>query len=630
MSWGMAVWLWALLGVAALAGVVALAGVWHRRRLGRAFRPGMFDRVLPPSVRARRTARDVLALLGLAAVVVALAEPKLRERVYAIEQKGIDLVVAVDLSRSMDASDVDPSRLERAKREIYDLLDMVEGDRLGLVIFAGAAYPRLPLTQDTDAVRLVTDELTTDTFQVQGSEVGVAVRQALDLLGEAGSAGQAILILSDGEVHRPEDALAAADEAAARGVRIFAMGIGREAAPIPVGDGNYFTDARGQTILSAPSAAVLTDVARITGGAYVQSVAAADDMAQLYRVEMRGSVEAGDRGTVRRRVAESAYAWPLGFGLVAWLVASWLGDGRRPWGAAAAVWLAFALVSSPAYAASRAEADQAYRAGRYAEAVRQLTELSMEDPDDPDLWERLGAAKYRAGDFAGAERAFEQADTLRGGDADAAYNAGNAAYRGGRLEEALRDYERALQLRPDHPGAQQNKQRVAQEIAVRRQNQPPPPSQGGEGGEQQQQPGEQGASEPQGGQPGESQPGESGQPGPQNPQAQQGEPSPGQPGTPPGQQSPGQGQPGQGERQGQQTDDQRRDDAPGSGVAELDELAEGDPTGEAAGAAGAEGDGGGQDGGPITPVQAQRLLEGVEEGRPRVIIPGQPDGGKPW
>jgi Ca-activated chloride channel family protein len=628
LSWGSPAWLWAMLGVPVLLLIIAVSGMRHRSRMAAVFRGEMLSRVLPAGVRARRVVRDLLVLFGFVMTILALRDPRVGEKVFTMEQKGVDIVLLVDLSRSMDAKDVDPSRLERARREILDLVEMLEKDRVGMVIYAGGAYPRMPLTTDYEALRMLVEELDTATFQVQGSELGEAIRSGLKLLGaRRGEAGQALLVLSDGEVHRPADALEAAADAARDGVRIFSMGIGDEAAPIPMGDGTFLVDRSGQTVLTNPTSQVLTDVARATGGAFVQSIAANTDMDQLYRDEIRGTLKAGTQGTVQRKTTESAFQWPLGAALLSFLLAAWLGDGRRPWGASAARAALVLLLALPvaANAASVAEGDELYRAGRYAEAVEVFTELTMERPNDADAWSRLAAAKYRAGDAIGAARAWEEQSRLEGGDADALFNAGNARYKAHQLEDAVRIYTEALQTQPGHPGATRNKAVVEQEIAARRQNppkQPPKPKDGedqqeGEGQDSQQSKSSDGQKEGEQKE-GEQKPGESSDQAPQESDQQAKS------------KQPGESKEGRGDRQGQETSSQERDGQEGD-PSEQVQLGDVQKDGQGAeGEVAVAGDGTDGPSGPMTAAQAERVLEGVEEGRPRVVVPGDAAEGKPW
>lgn len=630
MTWGAPGWWLGLLGVAVLAVVVVLAGRRHHRKLAARFSGEMLGRVLPSAVRLRRAVRAALVLGGLALLVVALAEPLYGKEVHEIEKSGVDIVIAVDLSRSMDARDVDPSRLERARREILDLMEMLQADRVGLVIYAGGAYPRMPLTTDTDALRMLVEEMSTDDFQAQGSELGEAIRMATRLLDPQGArqAGKAILVLSDGEVHDPADAVAAAGEAAEQQVRIFAMGIGEEQAPIPVEGGGWLTH-EGKTVLTSPTDRVLKDVARITGGAYVQSVVSDSDMRRLYQEEMRGKLEAAGYGTVQQEIWKSGFQWPLGVGLLALLGAAWLGDGRRRWGAAVAVLLA---ISGPARAGSLAEGDALYRSGRYAEAEEVFTELSLERPTDPGVFGRLGAARYRTGDYEGAARAWDTQSRLSGEDPDALFNSGNAHHRAGRLEEALERYQHVLDLEPGHRGARRNEGVLLEELAARRAVRPPPPPSGSSdeseqepSGDQEQEEGRPGQPRAQGAEEGlfedEQVPGQSQEGAEGSPEAEaQGE----QEGSPGAADSSDAQSEAEGSTDEAGDDGQERGDDSDRGVADLEDL---DEQGE--GADGEPFSGSWEEDGPVSPAQAERLLEGVEEGRPRIRVPGH-TGGKPW
>jgi hypothetical protein len=267
-----------------------------------------------------------------------------------------------------------------------------------------------------------------------------------------------------------------------------------------------------------------------------------------------------------------------------------------------------------------AEGDALYREGDFGGAVEVFEEWSMLRPSDPAVWDRLAAARYRAGDAEGAARAYDMVDRLRGGDAEAAYNAGNAHYKAHRLDSALERYERALKLDPTNTKAQANQEVVARELEARRQNQKaaPEPEEGGSSG----------AADPGQAPPGsEHQPGEPGEP-PQD--ADQGPPQDGsdQPSQNPSEQpasdaQPGESKEGHAEGPGQVTDapPDGSDDG-GAPVAIRDVQGTGAPP--AAEAASPNPDG------PMTEAQAKKLLEGVEEGRPRVMVPGEAWSGKPW
>lgn len=638
--------LWLLLLVPLVAAVLAVAARRQRAVLRRVFRGAVADQVVPRSVRRRRTARDVLLLVALAAGIVALAGPRFDKRVQLVEARGVDLVLVVDLSRSMDAADVAPSRLEQVRREIYDLIQILEGDRVGVVTFAGGAYPRMPLTQDHEALRMIVSEMSTRDFQAQGSALDEALRIGTELLGRdtASPAGRAMLVFSDGEIHEPGLALEQAAAAREAGVRVFTMAVGAEAAPIPLGNGSWQQDRQGRRVLTTPNEGFLLELAQAGGGAFARSGPSDADVRGLYQDGVRRLLDAGVRG-VRPRVRwRAAWWWPLSLAVGAGLIAAWLGEGRRTWGIAAAALLAVHLAAAPsAWAASLPEADAAYRAGRYDEAARMLTEVAQARPEDPTLWERLGAARYRAGDAEGAARAWEQQALLEGRRRqETLFNLGNAHARAGRYQTAVERYDEVLAL-GDHPGAAQNRAVVQGELERRRAEQPPPPPEDPGGDSEPQDDPSQADSQSDGGAPqpsdGSGEPKEPKEPSDGEDDEGEGDDPADDEQLPPSGGSP-EGEAKQGDRsqsgdqptqidggRKQAGDDQERLDDSEVGQVRPTDL-EGDPEGQAPGPA--------EGGQPVAldpeaqaAQQAERLLDGVEEGRPRITIPGG-SADKPW
>jgi Ca-activated chloride channel family protein len=641
MIWLAPEWLWALVAVAALAALVTLSTLRHHARLDRVLGATLARRALPDAVRRRRHARDALALTGLALVVVALADPRAPVATRTVQADGVDLVIALDLSRSMDARDVDPSRLERARREISDTLDLLEGDRVGLVVFAGGAWPRMPLSLDHGAMRLVTREADTRMFEAQGSTLGEALRVSQRLLTQnPDDAGRAVLVLSDGEVHDPADALAAADAAAAEGIAVYGLVVGTAAAPIPEGDGRFVLDpATRSRVMSEPTDAVLQDVARRTGGAVAHSVPSDADVRQLLAL-MRGSLRAGHARDVEQTTADALFPFVLTPAALMMLLAAWWGDGRgRRSMAALALALAMGLASPGARAedpaspavTTAADADALYRAGRFAEAARAWESLARGAPDDADTLNRLGAARYRAGDYAGAARAWTRVGELTG-DPNAWYNAGNADWQSGRLDRAANRYDQALAAQPDHAPAQQNRAAVAAELEQRKAQRPPsepPPQQGGGDPSKDPQP----PSGEQPGPPGEAppQPGEGGDSSGSPPSGQADAQPPSDPRNAPSPQAgtsgQDEGQPGEGDPEGDGTRPEQGESPTTALDGATGAEATGDPSDGDATAAGTSA-------APPTPgasaaAAAARTLDGVEEGRPRVYTPGRRTD-KPW
>lgn len=632
MNWLQPQWLVVTWMVVPLGLIVFVATFLHRRRVDGAFGGELAQRVLPASTRRRRTLRDLMFLAGLALFCIALAEPAFDKEIRNVETEGVDLVLAVDLSRSMDADDVDPSRLERARREIQDLLDVMVGDRVAVVFFAGEAIGRLPLTEDYKAVAWVLGEADTRTFRAQGSAVGKAIDVARELLArDEGKAGKAMVIFSDGETHDPEDAVRAANEAADEGLVVYTVAIGDATSTIPQPEGGVLM-FEGAEVKSTPDFATLESVARITGGATVKSVPSASDMEALYRKEIRSKIRAAKRDTVQTENWKTAYQTPLGIGLGLWFVGLWLGDGRRPLGAAAAVLLAATLASQPALAAppTLEEADALYRDGDFRNAERTLEELALQSPDDADLLERLGAARYRLGDFLGSASAYERASEIRGGSPDALFNAGNARYRAGQLESAIERYDRALEIDPDHASTQ-NRQMVEGELVARRQEQPPPPPQPSQGGDEEEQEGGDGqeSEDPSEGDQKGDQKSDGGGEGSESDQEQESDDGSADAGDQQQQQpneNPGDSD---GDQQGDPSDPSEPSDGVNPEDLEGDQGDEGDDQQQQSEGASASEGSMGEAQGDITPAQAARMLDAVEEGRQRVQYVGR-EGSKPW
>ena len=235
--------------------------------------------------RQRQVFKAFLILVGLGASVLALAEIKYGFTWEEVKREGVDIVVALDVSDSMLVEDAESggqlSRLERAKREIADLLVLLEGDRIGLVAFAGTAFVECPLTLDYGAAELFLDAIDTDLIPVKGTDLAEVIQAGLSAFDGGSNSSQAMILITDGEDHSGR-ALAAAEEAKVAGVRIFTIGIGRdEGAPIPDPGGGFRRDSRGEIVLSRLDEPTLQKIARETGGRSVRSVPGDGELEQI-------------------------------------------------------------------------------------------------------------------------------------------------------------------------------------------------------------------------------------------------------------------------------------------------------------------------------------------------------------
>ncbi|MGD9186998.1 MAG: VWA domain-containing protein [Desulfobacteraceae bacterium] len=430
-------------------------------------------RIIPQGLDRRRRWRAWLVLGACALLATALAGPRYGFRWQEIERKGVDIVIALDCSRSMLASDIQPTRLDRAKREIYDLLTMLQGDRVGLVAFSGTAFLQCPLTIDYTAFYLFLDVLTPDYLPLGGSDLAAAVSVSQQAFDPQSTAERAIILITDGENTGSGDPMEAAEAAQASGIKLFCIGVGsNEGVPIPASDGGFKKDPRGQIVLSRLDEPLLTRMATKTGGAYVRSVAGDMDLEAVYSDQIRAHMDGATVESSRKKVWADRYQWPLTFAIVLLMCSRWVPLLKN---STVALLMASALLwpASPACAGPRQEGYEAYQANKFDDAMEHFTKAQVQKPHDPAVLYNLGNTLYRKQDFAGAAEHYRQAmpHASDGLKARLLYNLGNTAYRQGALQEAIENYEAAVQLAPGDRQSQENLAYVKQQLQQQKQQQ---------------------------------------------------------------------------------------------------------------------------------------------------------------
>ena len=501
MSFGAPEWLWALLLVPVLIALFVHSEHRGLKRLQLFVSARLLPQLAATVNRRRRIIRFGLLLLGLALAIVSLAQPRWGYTFEDVKRKGLDLLVAVDTSRSMLSNDVQPSRLERVKLAIQDLIDELQGDRVGLIAFAGRAFLQAPLTIDYDAVIEAVNDLDTKTIPEGGTNISSAITLATQSFGKSAMGNRAMIIFTDGEDLNGE-AVKTAKTAADAGVRIFTIGVGTpQGSLIPVtgdnGDTSFVKDSAGQVVKSKLDDKRLREVAEATGGFYVHLENGPRTMQQV-QSEGLAKMQAAEMDVRLSRRPIERYEWPLGAALIALALSALIPERKRararahvpapagnvggnvaggPVKAAGAIALLMLLCSS---VFATAPGISSYQQGKFEDAYKEFQDTLKSHPQSraaDELQFDSGTAAYKLKDYNKALESFSQAlltpDT--GLQTKGHYNLGNTLYQRGEMEKsddkklsdwtnALDHYEQTLKLDPQNKEAKDNYEYVKRKI----------------------------------------------------------------------------------------------------------------------------------------------------------------------
>ena len=501
-------WFWALALVPALGLLFFRAERTAARKLARIVSPRLRSQLTEGLHPVRRRARFALLLFALMLFVTAAAQPQLGFDSLQVKRRGLDLIIGIDTSKSMLATDIEPNRLTRAKLAAQDLIALSQGDRLGLIAFAGRAFLQAPLTIDYGAVLAAVQDLDTEAVPRGGTNIAEAIQLALEAFGKGEGTDRALVLMTDGE-ELEADAVAMARKAAAAGVKIFGLGIGSsEGSLLPLPGGGFVRDRSGQMVRSRLDESRLREIAETTGGTYLRLTGGPEMVAQLYRDGI-APLKRGDLDTKTTMRPIERYAWPLSLALACIALAALVRERRssprpapRPVPRRKETVAALAIIAllggsagPSAFAAAGAptpsEALRQYRDGKFGEAESSFDTLSREHPNSPRYQFNLGASAYKKGDYGRAAEAFGRA--LASPDSalheSTFYNLGNTLYQQGQAqkdpaakirdwENAIAHYDNALRLNPKDGAALANREFVKKAVETERQRQPPPSDKG--------------------------------------------------------------------------------------------------------------------------------------------------------
>jgi Ca-activated chloride channel family protein len=491
MRFGSPEWFWALLAIPVLAALFLRAERRGSVRLREFVSPKLLPQLSATLDRTRRVVKFAFVLLGLAFAIVTLARPQVGYIYEDVKRKGLDLLFAVDTSRSMLSNDVQPNRLERVKLAAQDLVNQLQGDRVGLIAFAGRAFLQAPLTIDYEAaVESITD-LDTKTIPEGGTNISEAINLAVQTFGKSAAGNRALIIFTDGE-ELSGDSVKTAKAATDAGVKIFAIGVGTpQGSLIPIsseeGGTAFVKDSAGQVVKSKLDEKRMREIAEATGGFYLHLDNGPQTMAQLYSQGL-ANMKAAEIDARLSRTPIERYEWPLSAALLALTMSILIGERKRVrsrerlarWAKVAVPATALLFIfARPAFGEASTGLNL-YRDGKYGDAYKSFQEDLQSHPDSTQK-ERIqfdsGAAAFKMGDYNKALQSFS--DALLSPDKNiqesSHFNLGRTLEDRADLDQstdkALKDltdaashYESTLQLNPNNEAAKANLEEVRKKI----------------------------------------------------------------------------------------------------------------------------------------------------------------------
>ena len=435
----------------------------RKRRIARFGDPELVARLTPEVPRRKGWMKLTLLSLALLFLAIGMARPQLGAILKEKEIKGAEIMVVLDVSNSMLAEDYSPNRLERAKLAISKLVDELQGDRIGLIIFAGESFVQLPITSDYVSAKIFLNSITTESVPVQGTALGEAIRTAIRGFTSESEHSRAIILITDGENHE-DDPVAAARDAVDMGARVFCIGVGSpEGKPIPM-DGDLLKDKDGNIVVTRLDEQTLRDIASAGQGLYVR--AGNTEFGLNPVIDEIRTLQDKEFQSVVFEEFDEQYMYFFAIALVFLLLEFFMSDTRNRKslfgrGGKVLTVLAALLVLSPAILSAQSDRSEVragnrdFKKGQYREAEIDYKRALIADSASVTAKYNLGNALYKAESYNEAELYFKDlGDTLKNLSkskaSDYFHNSGNLALKQKKYQEAVEAFKESLRLEPDN------------------------------------------------------------------------------------------------------------------------------------------------------------------------------------
>ena len=314
--------------------VVFLLVLWWKKRTQRKFSNlSLLKKLAPNSSTFKSTLKLIMLLLGITFLVISLVNPKMGSKLKTIKREGVDIVFALDVSKSMLAEDIAPNRLEKAKQIISKIVDNLGSDRVGIIVYAGNAYPLLPITTDHAAANMFLQNANPDMVSSQGTAINEALDLAKTYYNDDEQTNRFLVIISDGEDHQ-EETKQMAQDLANKGIKIYTVGVGTEkGAPIPMRVGNsmigYKKDNKGETVITQRKPEILEGIADAANGTYIDGNVTEKPVKEIS--DIIATAQKSEFETKQFSDYKDQFQWFLGIALLVLLLDIFLFDKKTKW-----------------------------------------------------------------------------------------------------------------------------------------------------------------------------------------------------------------------------------------------------------------------------------------------------------
>ncbi len=311
--------------------------IWYlysvKKRLKKLGEYELVKSLVPDISNSKKITKFILLMLAFSSLILAVCNLQTGSKTQEVKREGADIIVCLDVSNSMLAQDLSPNRLERAKFALEKMIDKLQGDRLGIIVFAGEAYVQLPITTDYSAAKLFLGSINTQMVPTQGTNIGAAIRKALEGFSKDLEKNKTIVVITDGENHEPE-AIEAAEEAAKAGILVNCIGVGSETGvPIPILNNGvvngYRKDKDGNTVVTKLNKEVLQEIAGKTDGIFVQATNA--DIGLNAILDKLSQLDKKQIDTKMYTDYEDQFQWFLGLALLLFIIEFFISERVSNW-----------------------------------------------------------------------------------------------------------------------------------------------------------------------------------------------------------------------------------------------------------------------------------------------------------